>query len=219
MMMVCEREEAGLLALRRKKRSADGCMQSEMRGAGGEQQRQMKVLSAAAVEGKARRRKERRQRQARQEPDKSVVAASGTNLGSSTCGRQYPRQEEEKEIAEGMPDAPAQCCTLQAAEGCRFGSAIPMTPRLSHRKACSQVHDDHQQQYDQEVLKGALGGTADVASQSPSPVAVATLSELHAQRMQRPLTLKEESVFQKYMLEECIAQVEAQRAGRQHRSF
>ena len=182
MMMVCEREEAGLLALRRKKRSADGCMQSEMRGAGGEQQRQMKVLSAAAVEGKARRRKERRQRQARQEPDKSVVAASGTNLGSSTCGRQYPRQEEEKEIP--------QCCTLQAAEGCRFGSAIPMTPRLSHRKACSQVHDDRQQQYDQEVLKGGLGGTADVASQSPSPVAVATLSELHAQRMQRPLTLK-----------------------------
>ena len=148
MMMVCEREEAGLLALRRKKRSADGCMQSEMRGAGGEQQRQMKVPSAAAVEGKARRRKERRQRQARQEPDKSVVAASGTNLGSSTCGRQYPRQEDKKEIAEGMPDAPAQCCTLQAAEGCRFGSAIPMTPRLSHRKACSQVHDDHQQQYD-----------------------------------------------------------------------
>ena len=40
------------------------------------------------------------------------------------------------------------------------------------------------------VLKGALGGTADV--QSPSPVAVGTLSELHAQRMQRPLVLKEE---------------------------
>ena len=41
--MVCEREEAGLLALRRKKRSADGEQQ---------RQRQMKVLSAAAVEGR-----------------------------------------------------------------------------------------------------------------------------------------------------------------------
>ena len=62
-----------------------------------------------------------------------------------------------------------------------------------------------------------MGATADVASQSPSPVAVGTLSELHAQRVQ--LNLKEESVFQKYVLEECIAQVEAQRAADSTGSF